>query len=776
MPDPKKDESKEEFIARFMGSEEAKKSFPDKKQRLAVANSKWEKKSKHKETPINYTVIKIKESEDEDGIKSYTFIAANTLPDRAQGTAKDGTPVVGEILSKSVLEKIASKINDTTQMGDKHGGSYRTISLFHDRVYEGDMRKEEAGYIIPGSAIVQEISGATGNFELVVGVEVNKLYQPTTYPDYTPEKIHYKIEKGALGLSLEYNNLASQETVVDVDGEKYNYVFDTDDFRGFGFARPNLIGNTGAVRVKEITISEGLKTKRGTTTMADKDKLKEMEQNLEDAQAKIKELTEKQAGASKEEAAKLKEQVAEHEAKVEEDKTKLKEMKLELDDFATKIKESFELGISSMKFPVPAANVVADSKVKEAYAHIDSNDFIKFKEAADAFIDENGAKLKQMLDRHGEGFDFERWQTVKVKCAGSQMIVIPSTKTKEVIAKTKDVIDATDMAEGTFKQTNAFFADRYVSGITETFLKSDNLLTAINKEQHIGGNDYYQYKLWVSFGDVDGTNTAAVNPNVTSVATTQRNFEKMQTRICEYRDAVEVSDFVLHHAAGAIGDLLGLELERAAQWVTNSMNADLYKGKVDATSAWYGFAGLIGYADSSSHGTMYGGKTRSATNRLLDATTANTYVSTSEAISIEVVRAGIDKVLAHGSARSDLLVVMHPTQYTKIMNSQDAGIRHNILTMGGAPPSFGFNCSVMPYIDGRPILLDYHCESSAGAQDMFGVIDMSTDKGLSLIVSKPLGARGLAKVGTTEKVYVSFYGCTVYKSPRNIFVHDSLTT
>ena len=58
---------------------------------------------------------------------------------------------------------------------------------------------------------------------------------------------------------------------------------------------------------------------------------------------------------------------------------------------------------------------------------------------------------------------------------------------------------------------------------------------------------------------------------------------------------------------------------------------------------------------------------------------------------------------------------------------------------------------------------------------MFAVVDFSRDKGFCLIVSKPLGIRGLAKVGTSESAYVNFWGTTAYKSPRNIFLHDSLT-
>lgn len=44
MPKPKQKENKYDFISRFMSSEEAKKDFPDKDQRLAVAYSLWKKK------------------------------------------------------------------------------------------------------------------------------------------------------------------------------------------------------------------------------------------------------------------------------------------------------------------------------------------------------------------------------------------------------------------------------------------------------------------------------------------------------------------------------------------------------------------------------------------------------------------------------------------------------------------------------------------------------------------------------------------------------------
>lgn len=46
MPERKKGEPLNEFIGRYVSSEEAEKHFPDKKQRLAVAYSEARKKAK----------------------------------------------------------------------------------------------------------------------------------------------------------------------------------------------------------------------------------------------------------------------------------------------------------------------------------------------------------------------------------------------------------------------------------------------------------------------------------------------------------------------------------------------------------------------------------------------------------------------------------------------------------------------------------------------------------------------------------------------------------
>jgi hypothetical protein len=46
LPKPGEQEEREAYLSRFMQSEEAKKEYPDIKQRYAVAVSKWKSKEK----------------------------------------------------------------------------------------------------------------------------------------------------------------------------------------------------------------------------------------------------------------------------------------------------------------------------------------------------------------------------------------------------------------------------------------------------------------------------------------------------------------------------------------------------------------------------------------------------------------------------------------------------------------------------------------------------------------------------------------------------------
>lgn len=704
----------------------------------------------NKTSPLGSLLIK-----EIDGKKVHTFYAATTVPDRVGDEEVDG-----EILTKSYLQKVSELINDTSRFGGKIG-AYRTVGLFHDRVYSGDQRLEEAGYIMPNSRVV-EMKEYPGHYALEVDVEVNEHYVPNEmHPDYTPEKIQYKLEKNALGLSIEYYPVSKQHQKVEIDNSVYRVVNDFAEFAGFSFARPNVIGNPTAVMIKEsLNII-------GDNKMAEEQTDAKVKEQLEKLQAEVKEMDSLKAKLKEAERAA---QTAKDEAKVESD-AKVKELEVQIKELqdnsipAAQVKELLAKSFEN----ISVANKVAKTEerqmnpnLKEIAKAIENNDWQTHQVMVEAHLKENSEILYESLRA---GINFEDNQTLQVKCVGRTFKVIPT-------AKTKDIISSGSMAEGTYTQTNAMFADRYVAGITETFLMDDALLKVLPKEQHIGGNDFYQWRVWTEFF-TGSSETAAVNPDNTSVTRSKKDFEKLQTPIKEYRWGVEVSDFTQYHARQAIGDLLGQQIERASKIVVQSMAADIFKENADGDGNQ--FLGLEAVADSTGNATLYG-KTRTAANRLKTATLAETYDTTSEAISVSLVREGYEQVLGRGSALSDIVIVTNPLQVRKLFDSQDntaatynSTVVHPV-SFDAAPPEFGFKRSLIPHIDGIPIIRDYNCNT-----DDYYVVDISKEKGFVLVVSKPLGVRGLAKVGTSESAYVNFYGATVYKSPRNIFMHGGLT-
>lgn len=52
MPSPRKGEKKDKFIGRCMGDEEARKTFPDQKQRAAFCYSQWNRRNKKKKQAL----------------------------------------------------------------------------------------------------------------------------------------------------------------------------------------------------------------------------------------------------------------------------------------------------------------------------------------------------------------------------------------------------------------------------------------------------------------------------------------------------------------------------------------------------------------------------------------------------------------------------------------------------------------------------------------------------------------------------------------------------
>jgi hypothetical protein len=140
MPKPNPNESEADFVARYMSSEEAKKRFPDEKQRLAVAYSEYKR---HKKESKSFTIFmpvskswesKIAESDNQRFIQ---MIVSGLKEDR------DGEKMSQLAINGMIEQYKSGKIPLFADHGKNSSGE-RTYSwkgilgVFEDAFQEGD--------------------------------------------------------------------------------------------------------------------------------------------------------------------------------------------------------------------------------------------------------------------------------------------------------------------------------------------------------------------------------------------------------------------------------------------------------------------------------------------------------------------------------------------------------------------------------------------------------------------------------------------------------------
>lgn len=90
MPKPNKNETREEFISRYMSSEEAKRSHPDEKQRLAIAYSVWREHNKKKSFEVFTPITKSWVEKVSDGNEQFFLeVAVSGLKEDRDGEIMD---------------------------------------------------------------------------------------------------------------------------------------------------------------------------------------------------------------------------------------------------------------------------------------------------------------------------------------------------------------------------------------------------------------------------------------------------------------------------------------------------------------------------------------------------------------------------------------------------------------------------------------------------------------------------------------------------------------
>lgn len=140
LPKPNKDETKDEFVSRFMSNEEAKKEFPEQKQRLAIAYEKWREKKK---MATFYTSIckswtdTVKLGDKEKEMKFFDVIVSGLREDR------DGEVMDQSAIDDMILQFKSGRIPLTPDHGMKDSGerfySWKDImGVWVDARQEGD--------------------------------------------------------------------------------------------------------------------------------------------------------------------------------------------------------------------------------------------------------------------------------------------------------------------------------------------------------------------------------------------------------------------------------------------------------------------------------------------------------------------------------------------------------------------------------------------------------------------------------------------------------------
>jgi len=644
----------------------------------------------------------------------YVGIAATTHPDR-----------VGDILSKQAIEQICTFINKENVAGGEQG-SYRGISLFHDWIHEKDPTLDEAAYLLPTAKVVQLPDGHWG---AEVEFEVNKFYKEDKM---TPEEIEYRIQQGGIaGLSIEYGTDENHSRQKSYNGQNYRFIDTLTEFGGLGFARPRMIANPHAVIYKEIeaaileenTMTEEKEVLIETTSVSTT--------NITEAQEAVAAVTETVMPSI--EAKEKKEEPILNFKEIFESK----EFKSIIDEKITQLQIKSKV-LKETKEEQNMETTTASLSVKEMKDALKKNDVLSFKEAASRFFSEN-----PQLDEKMRTTGIALHTTMQMKCDGNKLRIVGGLQTK-------DTLDTSTNA-GAYTESIVEFADLFVPGIVDTFNNQTNLFGAMPKRDHLEGGATYGWRI-----KTDQSTTLSVDPDDTTVVKRPVDKLKLRTDIKEYRVGISVTDYVLFHSRGTIGDLFMYEAQARMKDLMRDINNDLFTEQVDSGTK---IIGLEAVADTAGNTSLYG-KTRSAANRLAPDTASDTYNAVGGALTTLLLRGAMKKVEVDGALRENLRIVVNPNVRDIVFELEDTNLRYF-----NNSAQLGFNGEIR--YDGVLVIVD----SSAQTDAVF-VVDFES---YYVVISRPPQLIGLAKVGAADEAYISIYLAVVYERPRRIHMLDTVS-
>jgi len=671
--------------------------------------------------------LKIKEDGDQLLVEGF---AATTHPDREN-----------DILSLRALEQMRDWINSEDSAGGQQG-SFRSVSLYHDWINEEDPTLDEAAFLRPTAEIVQL---ENSHYGLKVQADINKFYRG----DMTPEEIKYRAEKhGIAGFSIEYDTDEEHSKILNHGGNQFRWIDELTEFGGLGFAGARMIANPKAVIFKEIEKkameARAMKKEEIVEKKAPLPS-KEEDAGKENLASETKEtVVENKDGAVETKVEPAKEQVSEKEIKSE---TKISHKEI-VEDFKQAVRDELNVKSKSIKTNKEAEEMDAiPLSIKEMNAALRTKegkmDVLAFKEAASMYFREN-----PKLDIQFKTTGIHLQTTLKVKCDGTKLRIVSQLGTK---MQTKDTLDTTTNTEATYGISIVEFADVFLPSVIDTFNQLTNLFGALGKRDMLDGGNQYGWRI-----TTDQSTGLSVDPDDVTIIKEPVAKEKLRTGIKEYRVGVSVTDYVLHHSRGEIGDLFMIEVEKRTRDLMKDINGDLFTEQVETNNQ---ILGLEAVADSAGNTTLYG-KTRSTANRLSPDAAGDTYNAVGGALTLDLIRDAARLVEVEGARRENLRYIVNPTQRDNLFGLTDDAQRFL-----NTSPQFGF--AGTPVFDGIPVIVDPDCQN-----DAVFCVDFES---YYVVVSRAPQLIGLAKVGAAEEAYVSIYFAVIYEQPRRIHMLDTLT-
>jgi len=717
MPIPHKGESREDFVARYMSSEEAKKAYPDDEQRLAIAYSKYKQFTSNKEKESRFSfksILEVKENLNDLIVKGY--IAT---------THFDGQ----DIILKETLDKWANEINKGIPRINK-------VSINHER------EKHVAGVGIKGTARVDKFND--GYYGLYVETLIDK-----TKENYDTTK--YRIEKGLLdSFSIEYQT--SDEVKFNHSGAR---ILGTDT-ELFGWTLASQPMNEHAIMIKELVISDDEEI---VIDDLKDEKQVEIKQPMEDVKMTEEKKQEVTSVFSEKEMADFQ---AYKELKMKEEfnnailaalkdpamSEKLKGIQVKEEPFKNTEKEepikkevSFETKefIDMLKNPKNYSierkfNIAGAYAEKEGLIWVNGVDTLAYKKSTEYTAKNGVAPNMQFKSFCTNGTQLE------FKSLGITTNQNTDTDYLLSAAELRDVFDP------------VIYDVLNQSTTTWGLLRKDDFS---NK-----GNNQVQFVIR------NGLNSTAGFYSGNSVTLSKSGLIKLQTKFKKAQAGVSVDgDMIAAAKGGMISDVFSTHVKYATEDLLSVINQALF-AEVGLESA----DEVIGFeyiTDSAGNTTLYN-ETRTGVVGLeptgyTGGAATDTYINGASArISVDNMRKAIENAVNRGANLNNLVFITHPTQERLYKGIYDASQRV-------MPTSARFGFEGRASLDGVPIFVDKDCNN-----DDWFLVDLESHRAGIWV---PPTLEMLGKRSDADEGYVKTYFAIYNTSPcRMVQIYGNATS